>query len=127
MAVAERIVDYDHMRGINKSITIRFDGDDLVKLPCHCKYDLALCSSEGNQVMLVRKIEIKALDGSWKPYPSATWLGGVQGEDQLQSKAFIKKTNEEGFDIMASTDGVPDGELLVAAKAAGVYTETIDE
>jgi len=76
--------------------------------------------------MLVRKIEIKRHDGSWELYPSATWLDGVQGEDQLQSKAFIKKTNDEGFDIMASTDGVPDGELLVAAKEAGIYTETID-
>lgn len=126
MAIKERTVGYDHMRGQNGPITIRFDGDDLVKLPCHCEYDPALCSNKGNFVMLVRKVEIKNPDGSWTPYPSATWLDGVQSEDQLQSKAFLKKTNEEGFDVMASTDGVPDGELLVAAGEAGIYTETID-
>jgi len=126
MALKERVVDYDWMRGISGSITIRFDGDDLVRLPCHCKYDPALCSGKENEVMLVRKIEIKQPDGSWKLYPSATWLDGVQSENQLQSKAFLKKTNEEGFDIMASTDGVPDSELLIAAEEAGIYTETID-
>jgi len=126
MAVKERVVDYDHMRGIKGSITIRFDGDDLVRLSCYCEYDPALCSEKGNEVMLVRKIEIRQPDGSWELYPSATWLNGVQSEDQLQSKAFLKKTDGEGFDVMASTDGVPDGELLVAAEKAGVYTETID-
>lgn len=126
MAIEERIVDYDYMRGMRGKITIRFDSNDLVRLPCHCKYDPALCSDKGNEVMLVRKIEIKKPDGSWELYPSATWLDGVQSENQLQSKAFLKKTNEEGFDIMASTDGVPDGELLVAAKKAGIHTETID-
>jgi len=126
MALKERVLDYDYMRGMRGPITIRFDGDDLVKLPCHCDYDPALRSVEGNQVMLVRKIEIKKPDGSWELYPSATWLDGVESENQLRSKAFLKKTNDEGFDVMASTDGVPDGELLVAARKAGIYTETID-
>ena len=125
MALKERKVQ-DILRGGSKEITIRFDGDDLVKLSCFCEYDPALCKKSGNKVMLVRKIEIKNPDGSWSPYPSATWLDGVQGEEQLVSRGLIKKTNEEGFDIMSSSQGVPDGKLLVAAEEAGVYTETID-
>ena len=105
-------------------VTIRFDGDDLIKLPCHCQYDPALCGESGKEVMLVRKVEIKNQDDSWSPYPSAAWLDGFSPEGII-SMAFIKKTNQEGFDIMSSSDGVPDAELLVAAKEAGVYTETI--
>ena len=125
MALKERKVR-DILRGGSEEITIRFDDDDLVKLPCHCEYDPVLCGKDGNEVMLVRKVEIKNPDGSWSPYPSATWLDGVQGEEQLVSLVLIKKTNEEGFDIMSSSQGVPDGKLLVAAEEAGVYTETID-
>lgn len=125
MALKERTAG-DILRGGRGEITIRFDGDDLVKLPCHCKYDPVLCGKDGNEVMVVRKVEIKNEDGSWSPYPSATWLDGVQGEEQLVSRVLIKKTNEEGFDIMSSSQGVPDGKLLVAAKEAGIYTETID-
>lgn len=125
MALKERTVQ-DILRGGREQVTIRFDGDDLVKLPCHCEYDPALCGKNGNEVLVVKKIEIKNKDGSWSPYPSATWLDGVEYEDQLVSKTLIKKTNEEGFDIMSSSQGVPDGKLLVAAKEAGIYTETID-
>ncbi|PIP23733.1 MAG: hypothetical protein COX90_02090 [Candidatus Nealsonbacteria bacterium CG_4_10_14_0_2_um_filter_38_17] len=125
MALEERKVK-DILRGGSEEITIRFDGDDLVKLPCDCEYDPALCRKDGNEVMLVRKVEIKNPDGSWSPYPSATWLDEVECEEQLVSRVLIKKTNEEGFDIMSSSQGVPDGKLLVAAEETGVYTETID-
>ena len=125
MALKERKAP-DILRGGRGEVTIRFDDDDLVKLPCHCQYDPALCKGEGNEVMVVRKIEIKNEDGSWSLYPSATWLDGVQGEEQLVSRVLVKKTNEEGFDIMSSAQGVPDGKLLIAAKEAGIYTETID-
>jgi len=125
MALKEHTVR-DFLRGGREEVTIRFDGEDLVELPCNCEYDPALCSKDSNKVLLVRKVEIKNEDGSWSPYPSATWLDGVENEDQLVSKALIKKTNEEEFSIMVSTDGVPDGKLLLAAEEAGVYTETID-
>ncbi len=123
MALKERSVK-DIMRGGGGSeeITIRFDGDDLVKLPCHCRYDPALCGADGNEVMLVRKIEIKNPDGSWSPYPSATWLDG----EQLISRVLIKKTNKKWFFTMSSGEGVPDSKLLLAASEAGVYTETIE-
>lgn len=125
MALKERTAP-DILRGGRGEITIRFDDDDLVKLPCYCEYDPALCGKDGNEALLVRKVEIKNEDGSWSSYPSATWLDGVQGEEQLVSRVLIKKTNEEGFDIMSSAQGVPDGKLLMAAKEAGIYTETID-
>ena len=115
----------DILRGGSKEIVIRFDGDDLVKLPCHCRYDPALCGEDINEVLLVRKVEVKNHDGSWSSYPSATWLDGIEDEEQLVSRALVKKTGEEGFDIMSSLQGVPDGELLVAAREAGIYTETI--
>ncbi|MBZ9577869.1 hypothetical protein KJA13_02425 [Patescibacteria group bacterium] len=117
------------MRGRAGKITIRFDPQDLVELQCHCDYDPKLCGKEDedNKVMLVRKIEVQNPDGSWSPYPSVTWLDGVEGEDdeQLVTRAFIKKTDEEGFDIMSSWQGVPDGTLMCAAKGAGIHTETI--
>lgn len=124
MPLKERKV-MDILRGGREEITIRFNGNGLVKLSCHCEYDPALCGKDGNEVMILRKIEIKNPDGSWSPYPSATWLDGVEGEEQLVTRVIVKKTNEEGFDIMSSSDGVPDGELLVEAEAAGVYTETL--
>ena len=116
----------DFMRGSLKEVTIRFDDEDLLKLPCHCEYDPVLCTKEGNEVMLVRKVEARNADGSWSLYPSATWLDGVENELQLMSRVLIKKTGEEGFDIMSSTDGVPDGKLMCAVGEAGIYTETID-
>ncbi len=125
MALKERTIK-DILRGSNRKITIRFDGEDLVRLPCHCKYDPTLCGEGGNEVMLVRKVEIKNEDGSWSPYPSITWLDGVGSEEQLVTRALIKKTNEEGFSTMSSSQGVPDGKLMCAAEEAGVYTETID-
>ena len=110
----------DILRGRNKKIVIRFDTNDLVKLPCHCKYDSVLC----NEVLLVGKVEIKNSNGDWSLYPSATWLDGVEYDGQLVSRAIVKKTNEEGFDIMSSSEGVPDGKLLIAAEDVGIYTES---
>ena len=119
MALQEFKVE-DILRGRNKEIVIRFDDNDLVKLPCHCKYDSAL----RNKVWLVRKVEVKSPSGDWNLYPSATWLDGVEYDGQLVSRAIVKKTNEEGFDIMSSPEGVPDGKLLIAAEEIGVYTES---
>ena len=116
----------DFLRGGREDITIRFDPEDLVKLPCHCEYDPVLCRGDDNEVMLVRSAEVQDKDGSWSPYPSVTWLDGVGYEDQLVTVALIKKTDEEGHDIMVSTDGVPDGKLMTAAAEADIYTETID-
>ncbi len=125
MTLKERTVR-DILRGSNKEVTIRFDGEDLVRLPCHCRYDPDLCGENGNEVMLVRKIEVKNKDGFWSLYPSIAWLDGVGSEEQLVTRALVKKTNEEGFSTMGSSEGVPDGELMCAAEEAGVYTETID-
>ena len=50
----------DFLRGGRGNVTIRFDGSDSVKLPCHCEYDPALCGKDGNEVMVVRKIEKKS-------------------------------------------------------------------
>lgn len=119
----------DLMRGGNEEIVIRFNPEDLIKLQCHCDYDPKLRGKKGkdNKVMVVRKIEVRNPDGSWSLYPSVTWLDGVEGEDdeQLVTRAFIKKTDEEGFDIMTSWQGVPDGILICAAKKVGIHTETL--
>lgn len=113
------------LRGRSEEIIIRFNIDDFVKLPCHCNYDPALCSEDISEVMLLSKIEIRDSDGSWSPYPSATWIDGVEDDEQLVSRALIKKTGKNGFYVMTSSQGVPDGKLLLAAKEAGIYTETI--
>jgi hypothetical protein len=116
----------DLMRGSKEEVTIRFETEDLVRLPCHCQYDPALSKKDGNEVMVVKKVEVQNPDGSWSPYPSVTWLDGVESEEQLVTKVLVKKTNEEGFHIMVSSQGVPDGKLMCAAVEAGLYTETID-
>lgn len=116
----------DFLRGSSREVTLRFDPEDVVTLPCHCEYDPALCAKEGNQVMLLKKVEVQNEDGSWAPCPSVTWLDGIENEEQLMTRAIIRKSGEKGASIMGSFDGVPDGELMVAAKEAGVYTETID-
>ncbi len=111
------------MRGRGEEeIIIRFDPDDLINLSCHCEYDPALCKKNNNEVSLIKKIEIKKDDGSWDPYPSVTWLDGVETDSQLATRAFVCVA-EGRFDIICSADGDPDGELIFAAKKAGVYTE----
>lgn len=71
MTMLERRVQ-NFLRGGREMVTIRFDGSDLIKLSCHCRYDPTLCGENGKEVMLVRKVEIENPDGSWSPYPSAT-------------------------------------------------------
>lgn len=51
---------------------------------------------------------------------------GLEGEDQLVTRVMIMITGEETPSVMESTQGVPDGKLGIAAKEAGIYTETID-
>ena len=124
MALRELTVR-DLMRGGKTEITVRFDSDDLVSLICDCHYDGHDLREFDGMVNLVKKVEIRNPDGSWSLYPSATWLDGVESEDQLISRALVRRADGE-FHIMSSTQGVPDGKLLVAAEEAGVYTETID-
>jgi len=118
----------DIMRGKKEEVVIRFEDtlSNLAKLPCSCRYDPVLSRKSGNHAMVVRKIERKNADGSWSPYPSVTFLDGVSNENQLVTVAFIKKLGEEGYDIMQSTDGIPDYKLLTTAKEAGIFTEFID-
>jgi hypothetical protein len=117
----------DFLRGKSgKEITIRFDPNNVIELPCHCKYDPALSKPKGNQAIILRKVEVQNEDGSWSLYPSVTWLDGVEDEEQLMTRALVKITGEEAISIMGSSDGVPDGTLMSAANEAGVYTETID-
>jgi hypothetical protein len=124
MALREYKVN-DILRGGRGEVILRFDMDDLIELPCHCKYDPALASKDGNKAMLVKKIEIKNPDGTWSPYPSATWLDGVNDGEQLESLALIRIKGEDAATVMSSGQGVPDGPLLSAAKKAGIYTETL--
>ncbi|MCL5407232.1 MAG: hypothetical protein M1429_01930 [Patescibacteria group bacterium] len=103
-------------------ITVRYDTDDTVLLPCFCNYDPTL----HKQVHILRRVEKLEPDGTWTIYPSVIWLDGVFDEDQLQTLALVKKNGESGIFIMSSTDGVPDGELMSAAEKAGIHTETIN-
>lgn len=63
------------------------------------------------------------MDDSWSLYPSATWLDGVEDDEQLITRAFIKKTGFDGFYIVSSLQGVPDGKLIAAAEKVGIYTK----
>jgi len=115
----------DFLRGTDKTVVIRFEDADLAELPCAARYDSALCAEGGNRVLVVKKCEV--LNGDvWLPYPTVTWLDSVEYEEQLVTRALVKKTDEEGFDLMASPDGVPDGMLMEAAVAAGIFTQYIE-
>jgi len=116
----------DFLRGTGEDITVRFDHNNVIRLSCHCDYDPALKGDRSNQVDLLRKVELQKPDGSWETYPSATWLDGVGGHEQLVTKALVRISGEKAISVMQSTQGVPDGTLMVAAEKAGVYTETID-
>ena len=109
----------DVLRGKEEeNIIIRFN-NDVVKLPCHCKYDSALSGGNGNnEVLVVKKIEVKNKDGSWSPYPSVTFFG----EAQHETRVFVRRTGEKGITIMRSTN-TPDEKLISAAETAGIYTE----
>lgn len=115
----------DFMRGGMKEITIRFNPDDIVKLECYCDYDPALKREKNNTVMVVRNVEVRDEGGAWVPYPSVTWLDGVENEEQLLTRVFVKRIMEEGVDIMGSSQGIPDGKLMCAAKKTGIHIETI--
>ena len=114
------------LRGSREEVIIRFDENNLIGLPCHCRYDPALCTKKGNRVMVVRRVEIKNPDNSWSPYPSMTWLDGIECGGQLVTRVLIKKAKEKRFEVMSSLQGVPDGKLFRAVKEVGIYTETLN-
>jgi hypothetical protein len=111
------------MRGCPQDpITVRFNSKDVIELECHHRYG----NADKGRVIIARKIEIKNPDGSWSPYPSVTWLDGVEFDDQLQTKAVILAPCRQGFDVVVGMQGVPDGTLMSAAKEAGIHTEFIE-
>jgi hypothetical protein len=116
----------DYLRGSEEEITLRYDPDDVVKLPCFCKYDPALSGPKENEVLIIRKVEIQKEDGTWEPYPSVTWLDGVETEEQLVTKALVKLSKTGEVVVMVSPQGLPDGRLMRAAKEAGIHTELIE-
>ena len=102
------------------NIILRFDPEDTVRLPCGCIYDEALHKEEGNEVMLIRKIEMLRHDGQWVPYPS---IFLIDSDDLFQTTAIVRVTGKEGFYPASSPDLSPDFTLLGEAKRAGVCTE----
>jgi hypothetical protein len=116
----------DYLRGSEEKITLRYDPDDVVKLPCFCNYDPVLSGPNGNEVLIIRKVEVQKEDGSWEPYPSVTWLDGVETEEQLVTKALVKQSKTGEVVVMVSPQGLPDGMLMEAAAEAGIHTELIE-
>jgi len=116
----------NYLRGASDKVTIRFDRDALVKLVGSCIYYRRSEGEETYDVIIPKAIESMNPDGTWRPYPSVTWLDGVECECQLVTRAIVKLLDGEGYVIATSPEGVPDGTLMLAAKKAGVYTETID-
>lgn len=115
----------DYMRGGGGGqVTIRFDPEDVLEVPCHCEYDPALSNKKhGNRVRVLRKVEVRKPYGSWKPYPSYTWVDADGGP---YTKVMVMLTGEKAVSIMTSTVGVPDGKLGVALREAGVYSGSVD-
>lgn len=110
----------DFLRGRDEIITIRFNPEDLIELPCDCIYSSDLNALQ--KVIILKRIEVYK-GGKCVPYPSVAWLDGVENDTQLVTRAFVK--TEEEFKIMTSPEGVPDGRLMVEAQKAGVFTEII--
>ena len=85
----------DYLRGRDdKEVVLRFDPEDVIEVDCSCRYGAAGGIRNGNRtVTIVRKIEVLQTDGSWSPYPSVSWLDGMEGNDEaLVTRAFVKKT-----------------------------------
>ncbi len=112
----------DYLRGrADEEITVRFNPANVATLSCGCDYE----GSAGDKtVVILKKMEFLELNGSWAPYPAVTWLDGAEGDEQLITRAFVRKDDGE-FYIMTSPDGVPDGRLMTSAQKEGIYTETL--
>ncbi len=112
----------DVMRGSMKMITIRFKDDDVIELPCNCNY-YHFSPEMNGRVIILRKVEERnPIDGTWKPYPSVSWIK-ENGKDI--SKAIVKHP-KEGIKLMSSSPGFIDNKLVLYAKRAGVYIETAE-
>ncbi len=116
----------DWLRYEEREIIIKFDPDNVIELPCHCRYDPALITKNGKRVRLLKKADVRKNDGSWQPYPtiSQLWGGGIEG--QCYTRALIKITGEEDITVSDSENWCPDTVLLTAAEAEGIYTEIIE-
>jgi hypothetical protein len=107
----------DVMRGRpDHNVFLRTDLDDLVQVSCYSKYDPQL----NKQVRILRQVEVQE-DEEWKPYPVVSWLDGVTHEDQLQTMVLVVPIGDT-LTALGTTDGVPDGELMLEAEKAGIYT-----
>jgi len=114
----------DFLRGdAKKGIILRFNPENAVKLPCYCRYDKNMPRENGNEVMIIKKIEIKDEDGTWDLYPSITWLDGVENNEQLVTRAIVKLSNGK-VEVMTSAQGFPDGKLMNKAEEVGISVES---
>ena len=90
----------DYLRGNPyQEVTIRFDPDDTVELPCVCDYD----PTRTKKVMLLREAEVRQKDGTWEKYPTVTWIDGAEDEEQLVSRALVRLSTDGAFRVMSST------------------------
>ncbi|MBU1045756.1 hypothetical protein KJ616_01380 [Patescibacteria group bacterium] len=119
----------DEMRGrSDKIITLRFDRSDTVDLPCACNYPMGVsvvCDNIG-RLRVLRTAEVSVGDGGlWRPYPTITWLDGVEEPGQLVTRV-AALNREGGISIVNTPNGVFDERLVKEAERRRIYVEYID-
>jgi hypothetical protein len=114
----------DCMHALGKqcdTIKLRYDFRSAIKMPCQGDYDPAL----NGEVFLLRKVQVQKPDGSRMYYPSMVLLDGIENDEQLVTRAFIRKVGERSMSVVESPNGAPDKALLDAAHREGVYTKIL--
>ena len=92
---------------------LRFSKETMI-LPCYTNYD----PTRDKEVEVPKSAEIQLENGDWKPYPIVRW---VDTDAVLWTEVLVVR--EDGIYEMASTNGVPDGKLHLAAEKAGLLVD----
>ncbi len=125
MTGMKEITITDSMRLNISKVTIRFNPNDVIRLPCSCDYDKEL----KGKVDLLRKVEVKSPSGIWGPYPSVALIDGIDAttrQEQKFTRAIIRKSVDKEIAIMKSPNNALDITLYNAAENARVNVFSID-
>lgn len=116
----------DKMRGRpDQAVTLRLNREDAVDLPCNSGQYPCRAQCTPGKLRVLKRVEVSDGTGEWIPYPTVVYLDGIERADQLVSRALVLDA-EGNISAVSSPQGVLDEELMAAAEATGLYTESFD-
>ncbi|MBU3964578.1 hypothetical protein KJ562_02570 [Patescibacteria group bacterium] len=97
---------------------------DTIDLACDCVYP-AQVYHRPKELRVLKSIEVRVGDNVWQPYPTISWLDGVERPKQLVTKSVV--VTKEGKPLVVSTqNGKLDETLTREAEKEGVCVEYLD-